>query len=74
MLDRGRHRRWPRLLGAALAALLVLALAAAFGVAWYFAGAAVAVSHAVVRPLVASPAPHGDVRITGGGDAGAGRG
>jgi pimeloyl-ACP methyl ester carboxylesterase len=69
MLDRGRRRRWSRLLGGAVAALLVLALAAASGVAWYFAGAAVAVSHAVVRPLVASPAPHGDVRITGGRDA-----
>jgi uncharacterized protein len=69
MLDRGRHRRWPRLLAAAVVALLVLVAAAASGVAWYFAGAAVAVSHAVIRPLAASPAPHGDVRITGGRDA-----
>jgi pimeloyl-ACP methyl ester carboxylesterase len=42
---------------------------AAFGIAWYFAGAAVAVSHVVQRPLVAGPAPHGDVRIAGGRDA-----
>jgi uncharacterized protein len=68
MLDRGRRRLWPRVLGA-VAAVLVLAVAAALVVAWYFAGVAVAVSHVVERPLVASPAPHGDVRITGGRDA-----
>jgi pimeloyl-ACP methyl ester carboxylesterase len=56
-------------LAAAVAAVLVLALVAALAVAWYFAGQAVALSHAVERTLVASPAPGGDVRITGGRDA-----
>jgi pimeloyl-ACP methyl ester carboxylesterase len=69
MLDRGRRRRWPRVLAGAVATVLVLAVAAAVVVAWYFAGVAVAVSHVVERSLVASPAPHGDVRISGGPEA-----
>src|SRR5206468_7294827 len=51
------------------ASLLVLVLVAAFGVAWYFAGVAVAVTHTVERTLVADPAGAGAVRLSGGPDA-----
>jgi pimeloyl-ACP methyl ester carboxylesterase len=64
MLDTGRRRRWPRRLAQAAGGLLVLALLAAVGVAWYFAGVAVAVTHTVERTLVATP-----VDVPAGGDA-----
>ena len=57
------------MLGGAVAALLVLALAAAFGIAWYFAGVAVAVSHVVQRTVVADPVGAGSVHLTADPDA-----
>jgi pimeloyl-ACP methyl ester carboxylesterase len=57
-------------LGIVAASLVLLLLAGAFGVAWYFAGVAVAVTHGVDRPLTAAPAGAGAVRLSNGTDAG----
>jgi pimeloyl-ACP methyl ester carboxylesterase len=64
MLDMGRRRRWPRLLAAGVAAVLLLVVVAGVALAWYFAGVAVAVTHVVERPLVAGPAGAGDVQLS----------
>jgi len=69
MLDRGRTRRWPRLLVGAVATVLALALVVALGIAWYFAGVAVAVTHGVQRTLVADPVGAGAVHLTTDPDA-----
>jgi hypothetical protein len=53
-----------RLVALTAAALLVLVLTAAGGVAWYFAGVAVAVDHRVTRPPTATL-----VRLPARGDA-----
>ena len=70
MLKVAARRRWPRVLGIVAAVLVVLLVAGALAVAWYFAGVAVAVTHGVDRPLTASPAGAGAVRLSDGTDAG----
>ncbi len=70
MLKVAARRRWPRVLGIVAAVLVVLLVAGALVVAWYFAGVAVAVTHGVDRPLTASPAAAGAVRLSDGTDAG----
>jgi pimeloyl-ACP methyl ester carboxylesterase len=69
MLQRSGRRRWPRVVTTLVAALVVLALAAAFGVAWYFSGVAVAVEHTVQRPLTATLVGADRVRLPATGDA-----
>jgi len=64
MLESRPRRRWPRIVLGAVAAVLVLVLAAAVGVAWYFAGVAVAVNHEVQRTVVATQVGPEAVRLT----------
>jgi pimeloyl-ACP methyl ester carboxylesterase len=53
---RGGPRRWLRRLLVALAAVLVLVVAAAAGIAWYFSGVALAVDHVETYPATVLPA------------------
>ena len=69
MLQRSGRRRRLRVVAAVVAGLVVLALAVAFGVAWYFAGVAVAVEHGVDRPLTATLAAGDRVRLPASGEA-----
>lgn len=46
-----------------VSSVLVLALAAVAGIAWYFSGVAIAVNHTVTRDLTLTPDP-GGIRIT----------
>jgi hypothetical protein len=69
MLDTRPRRRWPRIVLGVVAAVLAVVLTAALGIAWYFAGVAVAVTHEVQRPLVAQPVGGDAVRLPGDPDA-----
>lgn len=55
-----RRRRWPRVLAAVLAAVLLLAAGIVAGVAWYFSGLALAVDRSGFPPVPLSLGVDGD--------------
>jgi pimeloyl-ACP methyl ester carboxylesterase len=69
MLQGSGRRRWPRVVVGVVGALVVLVLLAALGIAWYFAGVAVAVDHSMQRPLTATLVGSDRVRLPATGDA-----